>query len=200
MRLAFAAAMAVFTTVLIHPAAAAPRCEGADSQPLCLLAEETQSDNPSFAQMREGGPQAEQARMQRQAERRTQTRSLLDEISSPTWRDLYRAGYVIAYGNTPEEDLLAWAISIRALSLAPDEADVRFLVAMTSDEIGRRYVGAQLYGRQKWFTFDQSGRVDVACLPQMIDPPLPPSIGATFHTPGDGFERCPDGVGPPPDR
>lgn len=191
--------VAVCAAALSSVAHAAPECEPEDSAILCDLARETVSDNPNFETMRLGGAGAEAERMQRHAARRANARAALDELTAPTWRDLYRAGYVIAYGNSPEEDLLAWAISIRALSLAPDEPDVRFLVAMTTDEIGRRYVGAQLYGRQKHFELDsESGRVRVACLPQMIDPPLPESIGPSFHAPSDGIERCPSGVGPIP--
>lgn len=191
-------AMILITYVIAvsSTASAAPPCQRDDAAILCTLAQETLADNPTFAQMREGGPDAERARLGRHAERRAQVRALLNELSAPTWRDLYRAGYVVAYGDTPEDDLLAWAIAIRALSLAPDEADVRFLVAMTADEIGRRYVGAQLYGRQKYFAFDpRTGSVARACLPQMLDPPLPQSVGSSFHSPGDGYEPCPAGVG-----
>jgi hypothetical protein len=133
--------------------------------------------------------------MRRHGERRLRARAILDEMAAPTWRDLYRAGYVIAYGDTPEEDLLAHAIAIRALSLAPDESDTHFLIAMTIDEIGRRYVGAQLYGRQKYFALSETGTVSLQCLPQMIDPPLPASVGVAFHAPPEGFAHCPPGVG-----
>lgn len=177
------------------PAKAAPACLPEDSAALCEVAQATLADNPSFRVIASETRADEAARMRRQADRRAQARALLNGIASPTWRDLYRAGYVIGYGDTPEENLLAHAIAIRALSLAPNEPDTHFLVAMTFDEIGRRYVGAQVYGRQKYFAFDEAGAVQTACLPQMIDPPLPASVGAAFHTPAEGLPHCPAGVG-----
>ncbi|MBL8537487.1 MAG: hypothetical protein JNM59_08810 [Hyphomonadaceae bacterium] len=191
------AAVAFFVMVAVAavPAHAAPPCLSEDNSELCMLADATLADNPTFAELQRASPDDERARASRHQERRQDVRNLLNTLAAPTWRDLYRAGYVIAYGSTPEEDLLAHAISVRALSLAPEEMDVRFLVAMTLDELGRRYVGYQLYGRQKYFHFAPSGAVDTACLPEMLDPPLPQSIGPAFHTPADGFERCPPGVG-----
>ena len=133
------------------------------------------------------------ARAERHAARRVRARTLLEAIAAPNWRDLYRAGYVIGYGQTRDERLLAMAIAIRALSLAPDEPDVRFLVAMTVDSVTRNYAGAQLYGRQKYFQFNpETGATEVACLPQMLE--LPSSVGTTFHA-VEGYPRCPAGVG-----
>jgi hypothetical protein len=187
----------VVTLAASGPSYSAPSCSPGDNSQLCEIAAATLSDNPTFAEMQAGGAEAETARVSRHAERRRSVREILNQLSEPTWRDLYRAGYVIAYGDTAEEDMLAHAIAIRALSLAPNEADARFLVAMTIDEIGRRYVGLQLYGRQKYFELNPTtGAPTLACLPQMIDPPLPDAIGLQFHR-VDGYERCAPGVGVP---
>jgi hypothetical protein len=191
----FAGFVAACSCLLLSPAWAAPDCDAADNAELCVIAEETRADNPSFADLRSEGAEGERRRSARHAARRARARGVLNALVDPTWRDLFRAGYVIAYGDTAEEDLLAHAIAIRTLSLAPDEPDARFLVAMTIDQIGRTYVGAQLYGRQKFFEFDPlTDAVARACLPQMIDPPLPASIGVEFHR-VEGFEPCPPGVG-----
>ncbi len=182
------------------PAAARTRRAGlpGDTAELCTIARETLSDNPSFSQLGTETRESEAARQERHRARRERARTLLDGIAAPTWRDLYRAGYVISYGHTPEEDMLAHAIAIRALSLAPDEADTHFLIAMTIDEIGRTYVGLQLYGRQKYFELGEGGAVTRQCLPQMMA--LPASVGVSFHAPPEGFERCPSGVGVLPPR
>jgi len=189
-RFAIAALAAV---VLSTEAQAAPACTPEDIPALCALAEATLADNPTFAQLRtETGADAD-ARANRHRERRGLVRTILYETPAPNWRDLYRAGYVTAYGETRDERLLAMAVAIRTLSLAPDEPDVRFLVAMTVDSVSRNYAGAQLYGRQKYFQFDpQTGATQAACLPQMLD--LPTSVGASFHN-VEGYPRCPDGVG-----
>ena len=109
-------------------AVAAPACAPEDNVALCELAGATLADNPPFAQLRSEAPDGAAARATRHRERRELARSILNEAQAPNWRDLYRAGYVIGYGETREERLLAMAIAIRALSLAPDEPDVRFLV------------------------------------------------------------------------
>ncbi|WP_395644567.1 hypothetical protein [Terricaulis sp.] len=193
-------AFAVVAVCLPPRAHAAPDCLAGDNAELCAITRDTLADNPPFSQLGTETREAEAARQERHRLRRVRARALLDEISAPTWRDLYRAGYVISYGQTPEEDLLAHAIAIRALSFAPDEPDTHFLVAMTFDDIGRRYVGAQVYGRQKYFELGETGVVTRQCLPQMIDPPLPASVGISFHAPPEGFERCPPGVGVSPAR
>lgn len=174
---------------------AAPDCIAGDDAELCALSAATLEDNPTFAQLQRTTAADEEARAARHTKRRRQARLALDRLSAPTWRDLYRAGYVVAYGSTPEEDLLAHAIAVRALSLAPEQRDVRILVAITFDELGRRYVGYQLYGRQKYFHFAPDHSVDIACLPDMIDPPLPQSVGLAFQTPEDGLPQCAPGVG-----
>lgn len=185
-------AIALAAMLCAVPAAAAPPCEAADNSELCALAADTLGDNPSFAVLSTETRADATARAARHAGRRTRARAILDVLAAPTWRDLYRAGYVIAYGDAREERMLALAIAIRALSLAPDEADVRFLVAMTVDSVGRNYVGAQVYGRQKYFAFAPGGGVQRACLPQML--PLPASVGAAFHA-VEGYDACPPGVG-----
>lgn len=189
--------LAFIAVGLVAPpqARAAPGCLPEDNAELCQIASDVRADNPSFAVIGTETREAEMARQQRQLARRQRMRAVFAVIAAPTWRDCYRAGYVIAYGDTPEEDMLAHAIAIRALSLAPDEADTHFLVAMTIDEIGRRYVGLQLYGRQKYFELGEGGVVTRQCLPQMIEPPLPASVGVSFHAPPEGFDRCPPGVG-----
>ena len=175
------------------PAIAAPPCDAADNDELCTIAADTLADNPSFETLRNETQADASARAERHAARRTRARTLLDAEATPNWRDLYRAGYVIGYGDTRDERLLAMAIAIRALSLAPDEPDVRFLVAMTVDSVTRTYAGAQLYGRQKYFQFDpETGATEIACLPQMLE--LPSSVGASFHT-VEGYPHCPAGVG-----
>ena len=117
-------------------------------------------------------------------------------LAKPTWRDLSNSGYTIAYGDAAEERLLALGIAIRALSLAPDQPSVRLLVAMTTDTIARNYVGAQLYGRQKFFKLNpETGEAELSCLPQMLEPGLPPSVGAAFDAPAAAFKPCPKGVG-----
>ena len=174
------------------PAAAAPGCEAADNSELCSLAADTLADNPSFAVLSAETRAEAAVRMARHAGRRARARAVLDALAAPTWRDLYRAGYVIAYGDTREERMLALAIAIRALSLAPDEPDVRFLVAMTVDAVGRTYVGVQVYGRQKYFELAPGGAVQRACLPQMLATPA--SVGPAFHA-VEGYEACPPGVG-----
>jgi hypothetical protein len=191
----FALATSAFGVCFTATAQAAPECLATDNAELCGIAGDTLTDNPPFSQLHSETGADQAARMRRHQERRGRARAILAGLAAPTWRDLYRAGYVIAYGDTPEEDLLAHAIAIRALSLAPDENDTHFLIAMTIDEIGRRYVGAQLYGRQKYFTLTETGAVGQQCLPQMIDPPLPASVGVAFHALPEGFERCPPGVG-----
>lgn len=189
------AGLALAFTALAADAHAAPDCLPSDNAELCAIARETLSDNPPFSELGTETREAEAARQERHRARRVRARTVLEGMPAPTWRDLYRAGYVIAYGDTPDEDMIAHAIAIRALSLAPDEADTHFLVAMTIDEIGRRYVGIQLYGRQKYFELSEGGAVTRQCLPQMIEPPLPASVGVSFHAPPQGFERCPTGVG-----
>lgn len=191
MRIIAATAAAFF--LLSASANAAPACAPEDSAELCALAAATLSDNPPFAQLRSESQADAAARAQRHAERRARTRELLDALPAPNWRDLYRAGYITGYGDTRDERLLAMAIAIRALSLAPDEPDVRFLVAMTVDSVTRTYAGAQLYGRQKYFQFNpDTGATEIACLPQMLD--LPPTVGAAFHH-VEGYPHCPVGVG-----
>lgn len=188
-------AAALLASILLFSAAAhaAPACTAEDNAELCALAAETLADNPPFAQLRSESQADAAARAARHLERRAHARELLVAIPSPNWRDLYRAGYVTGYGDTRDERLLALAIAIRALSLAPDEPDVRFLVAMTVDSVTRTYAGAQLYGRQKYFQFDPStGATQLACLPQMLD--LPASVGAAFHQ-VEGYPRCPAGIG-----
>lgn len=183
------AAIVVFSA----PADAAPACATEDNADLCALAAQTLADNPPFAQLRSETEADAAARAARHLERRGRTRELLEAIAAPNWRDLYRAGYVTGYGDTRDERLLAMAIAIRALSLAPDEPDVRFLVAMTVDSVARAYAGAQLYGRQKYFEFNpESSAIETACLPQMLD--LPASVGAAFHR-VEGYPPCPAGVG-----
>lgn len=197
--LAFLAFAALALCIPPH-AHAAPACLPEDNAELCAIARETLADNPPFSQLGTETREAEAARQERHRGRRVRARAILDGIATPTWRDLYRAGYVIHYGDTPEEDMLAHAIAIRALSLAPDETDTHFLIAMTIDAIGSRYVGIQLYGRQKYFELGEGGVVTRQCLPQMIEPPLPASVGVSFHAPPEGFERCPPGVGVAPPR
>jgi hypothetical protein len=172
-------------------ARAEPFCSAEDQPTLCELARATRADNPNFAELGAEAPGGAQDRAARHGERRAQARAILDGLAAPTWRDLYRAGYVIAYGDTPEEDLLAHAIAIRALSLAPDEADVRFLVAMTLDELGRRYAGLQVYGRQKIFVRNLATGAWQGCLPHMITPALPTSVGRDFHDPASDLPHCP---------
>ncbi len=185
-------AVALAAMFCAAPAAAAPPCEPADNAELCALAADTLADNPSFAVLGTETQADAAVRAARHAGRRERARAVLDAVAAPTWRDLYRAGYVIAYGDTREERMLALAIAIRALSLAPDEADVRFLVAMTVDAVGRNYVGRQVYGRQKYFQLAPGRAVQRACLPQMLL--LPASVGTAFHA-VDGYEACPPGVG-----
>lgn len=188
--------LALLVLVCSVPGYAAPRCENTDVAELCVIAKETLADNPEFGAPAQWTSSAEQERMQRHAQRRKRARDILNEVATPTWRDLYNAGYVIFYGEAPEERLLAHAIAIRALSLAPNEPDVRHFVAMTIDNIGRNYVGAQLYGRQKFFRLNPAtNEVESFCLPQMIDPPLPASVGVAFEAWPKGFDRCPKGVG-----
>jgi len=186
---AIVAALALFAA----SAKAAPSCLPEDNSELCDLAATTLADNPPFAQLRSERQADAAARAERHATRRARARELLETITAPNWRDLYRAGYVIGYGNARDERLLAMAIAIRALSLAPDEPDTRFLVAMTVDSVTRNYAGAQLYGRQKYFQFaPDTGAIELSCLPQMLD--LPASVGVAFHE-VEGFPRCPAGVG-----
>lgn len=186
--------VAVVATILFSaPALAAPACDTADNADLCAIAAETLADNPPFETLRTETPSDANARAERHAARRVHAHTLLEAIAAPNWRDLFRAGYVIGYGQTRYERLLAMAIAIRALSLAPDEPDVRFLVAMTVDSVTRNYAGAQLYGRQKYFQFNpETGATEVACLPQMLE--LPSSVGTAFHA-VEGYPRCPAGVG-----
>jgi hypothetical protein len=184
---------AAATFLFCTPALGAPVCETADNAELCAIAADTLADNPSFETLRTETRADATARAERHATRRARARALLDAQATPNWRDLYRAGYVIGYGDTRDERLLAMAIAIRALSLAPDEQDVRFLVAMTVDSVTRTYAGAQLYGRQKYFQFNpETGATELACLPQMLE--LPSSVGAAFHN-VEGYPRCPAGVG-----
>jgi hypothetical protein len=188
--------LAVFALVYSATCTAAPKCEGADVAELCVIASETLADNPAFGEAGAWTNAAEKARAQRHAKRRSRAIAILNDVANPTWRDLYNAGYTIFYGDTGQERLLALAIAIRALSLAPNEPDVRHLVAMTTDNIARNYVGAQLYGRQKFVKINPStSEVEMFCLPQMIDPPLPASVGVAFEAWPKGFDRCPKGVG-----
>ena len=178
---------------------AMPRCDGGDVAELCKIATDTRADNPEFGKTSEWTAAAGAAREERHAKRRTRAKAILSEVADPTWHDLFNAGYTIAYGTSPEERLLSLAIGIRALTLAPNEPDVRLLVAMTTDAIGRNYVGAQLYGRQKFFKLNPAtGGVESWCLPQMIEPALPASVGLSFDAPAKGSERCPPGVGETP--
>lgn len=188
--------LAVMVLVYAGPGFAAPNCERSDVAELCTLAKETRADNPEFGVPGEWTTAVLQEGSQRHAKRRQRAADILNAVAAPTWRDLYNAGYTIFYGKAPEERLLAHAIAIRALSLAPDEPEVRHFVAMTFDAIGVNYVGAQLYGRQKFFKLNPAtSEVEMACLPQMIDPPLPASVGVEFEAWPKGFERCPKGVG-----
>ncbi|NOT40397.1 MAG: hypothetical protein HOP13_07895 [Alphaproteobacteria bacterium] len=188
--------LAVLALVCSASGYASPNCERADIAELCTLAKETRADNPEFGAQGQWTTAALQERSQRHATRRKRAVDILNDVANPTWRDLYNAGYAIFYGETPEERLLAHAIAIRALSLAPDEPEARHFVAMTFDKIGRSYVGAQLYGRQKFFKLNPAtSEVESSCLPQMIDPPLPASVGTAFEAWPKGFDRCPKGVG-----
>jgi hypothetical protein len=179
------------------PAQAMPDCQPRDVAELCEIAKESLADNPEFGRTETWTLDAEKARRVRHVRRRERAVAILSTIEAPTWRDLFNAGYTIfLYGDAPEERLFAHAIAIRALSLAPDEPEVRHFVAMTFDSIGRNYVGAQLYGRQKFVKLNPTtGAVELACLPQMIDPPLPASVGVAFEPLPEGFERCTKGVG-----
>jgi hypothetical protein len=185
-------AAAIALVSLFGMAEASPACDPADNRALCELAEATRIDNPALSELSVQTEAIGRARDARHAARRVEARTVLNALAEPTWRDLYRAGYNNAYGKTPEEDLLAHAIAIRALSLAPNEADTHFLVAMTLDELARRYLGAQVYGRQRSYTLDPTtGAVTQMCLPDMIEPPLPASIGRDFHAPDINLSPCP---------
>jgi len=178
---------------------AAPACQKDDEQELCRIAHDMLADNPRFGDAAAWTLDAERAMAARQATRRERARAILYRLETPTWRDLFNAGYTIFYSEAPQDRLLAMAVAIRALSLAPDEPDTHHLVAMTVDQVSRNYVGAQLYGRQKLFDLDPAtSEVKSKCLPQMLDPPLPPSVGAAFEAPPKGFAPCPKGVGEEP--
>jgi hypothetical protein len=191
------AAVAAFVLAGALPAFA--DCAPADIAELCKIAQDVREDNPAFGAPDEWTDAAMAMRADRQRSRRIRARRLLDQTAAPTWRDLVNAGYAISYGETPEERLLALGIAIRALSLAPNETSARALVAMTTDTIARNYVGAQLYGRQKFFKMNpETSAVELMCLPQMLEPGLPASVGLAFDAPPKGFLPCPEGVGEVP--
>lgn len=193
----FLAVVAAFAfLLLLGEPARAEDCGKQDNAELCKIAQETRADNPAFGRPEQWNNSAEVEREKRHAKRRARARTILVAIADPTWRDLSNAGYTIAYGNAPEERLTALGIAIRALSLAPNEPSVRLLVAMTTDGIARNYVGAQLYGRQKFFKLNpETGEVESYCLPQMLIPALPPSVGEAFDAAPKEFKPCPQGVG-----
>jgi hypothetical protein len=192
-------ALAALSLASVASAFAAPACQKEDEQELCRIAQEMLTDNPRFGDAAAWTKEAQRAMTARQAARRERARTILYRLETPTWRDLYNAGYTIFYSKAPEDRLLAMAVAIRALSLAPDEPDTHHLVAMTVDEVSRSYVGAQLYGRQKFFKLNPAtSEIESKCLPQMLDPPLPPSVGLAFEAPPQGFGLCPKGVGEEP--
>jgi len=178
---------------------AAPACQKEDDQELCRIAHDMLADNPRFGDAAAWNVEAERARAARQTARTERARTILYRIETPTWRDLYNAGYAIFYSEAPQDRLLAMAVAIRALDLAPEEPDTHHLVAMTVDKVSRSYVGAQLYGRQKFYKLNPAtSEVESKCLSQMLDPPLPPSVGPAFEAPPPGFGPCPKGVGEEP--
>jgi hypothetical protein len=183
----------LLSVILATGASATPTCEKEDVQELCQIAHDKRSDTPELGKSSGWSTEELQAIDKRNVARRDRARALIYEIANPTWRDLWNAGYAISSGRTPQDRLLVLAISIRALSLAPNDPYAHALVAITVDDIGTSYVGAQLYGRQKLYR--STNAVDSACLPQMINPPLPASVGAAFDAPSRPIGPCPKGVG-----
>lgn len=193
---AFTPGALLLSVALAAAAPAMPPCEKGDVEELCQLARDARNDNSELGQP--GGVliKEEEVRAERNAGRRERARTILYGLTNPTWHDLWNAGYVLSYGDAPQDQLLTLAIGIRVLSLAPNDTFARALVAMTVDDLGRAYVGAQLYGRKKFIKMNPATfEVEFACLPQMLDPPLPASVGVAFDAPRRTFPPCPKGVG-----
>ena len=187
---------AACSLALCATASAFPACLPEDDAGLCRLAKEAYEDNPSFKALHDATPETERTRAGRLTQRRTEAMARLAALPQPSWRDLWNAGYVAAYGTTPEALLIAHAIAIRTLSLAPDEADARFLVAMTFDSVAKAYADQQVYGLQKWYALNPSnGEVQYGCLPHMVEG-LPSSVTRDFHVQNHGLKPCAPGQGP----
>ena len=100
--------------------------------------------------IRSGGPVDAQEMIRTDAERRGQTRALIEQGALTTANDFYAAALVYQHGGAPDDYLLAHVLAVRALALGRKDAE--WLAAASLDRYLNNIGRSQVYGTQYRFT------------------------------------------------